>query len=99
MAKIKLVLLFLSFGTMVIAQEKQRDSIRKQMLFSDTVPKKLSLTEIVVKGKKPPVSFKIDRQVFRASEYANAANGNAIYNFWRASPQPAHIIGGIHREW
>ena len=78
MAKIKLVLLFLSFGTMVIAQEKQRDSIQKQTLFSDTVPKKLSLTEIVVKGKKPPVSFKIDRQVFRASEYANAANGNAI---------------------
>ena len=78
MKKIKLVLLFLSFGTMVIAQEKQRDSIRKQTLFSDTVPKKLSLTEIVVKGKKPPVSFKIDRQVFRAAEYANAANGNAI---------------------
>ena len=78
MAKIKLVLLFSSFGTMVIAQEKQRDSIRKQMLFSDTVPKKLSLTEIVVKGKKPPASFKIERQVFRASEYANAANGNAI---------------------
>ena len=78
MKKIKLVLLFLSFGTMVLAQEKQRDSLRKQMLFSDTVPKKLSLTEIVVKGKKPPVSFKIDRQVFRAVEYANAANGNAI---------------------
>jgi len=38
----------------------------------------LSLTEIVVKGKKPPVSFKIDRQIFRAAEYANAANGNAI---------------------
>ena len=78
MKKIKLVLLFLSFGTIVLAQEKQRDSIRKQMLSLDTVPKKLSLTEIVVKGKKPPVSFKIDRQVFRAAEYANAANGNAI---------------------
>jgi outer membrane receptor protein involved in Fe transport len=78
MTKITWMLLFLSFGTMVMAQEKQRDSIRKQTLFSDTVPKKLSLTEIVVKGKKPPVSFKIDRQVFRAAEYANAANGNAI---------------------
>lgn len=44
----------------------------------DSLPRKLSLTEIVVKGKKPPVSFKIDRQVFRAAEYANAANGNAI---------------------
>ena len=78
MTKIKWVFLFLSFGTMVKGQEKQRDSIRKQMLSSDTVAKKLSLTEIVVKGKKPPFFFKIDRQVFRAAEYANAANGNAI---------------------
>lgn len=78
MTKIKCVFLFLCFGTMVMAQEKQRDSIRKQMAYADTVPPKLSLTEIVVKGKKPPVSFKIDRQVFRAAEYANAANGNAI---------------------
>ena len=78
MVKIKCVFLFLCFGTMVMAQEKQRDSIRKQMAYADTVPPKLSLTEIVVKGKKPPVSFKIDRQVFRAAEYANAANGNAI---------------------
>ena len=78
MAKIKWVFLFLCLGKIVNAQERQRDSIRKQTLFSDTVPKKLSLTEIVVKGKKPPVSFKIDRQVFRAAEYANAANGNAI---------------------
>ena len=78
MTKIRCVFLFLCFGTMVMAQEKQLDSIRKQMLSSDTVAKKLSLTEIVVKGKKPPVSFKIDRQVFSAAEYANAANGNAI---------------------
>lgn len=78
MAKIKLVFLFLSFGTMVMAQELQRDNIRKQITNADTALPKLSLTEIVVKGKKPPVSFKIDRQVFRAAEYANAANGNAI---------------------
>jgi ferric enterobactin receptor len=57
---------------------KERDSVLKTMLYSDTVPKKVSLEEIVVKGKKPPQSFKVDRQVFRAAEYANAANGNAI---------------------
>ena len=57
-------MLFLTLATLANAQ--------------DSLPKKLSLTEIVVKGKKPPVSFKIDRQVFRAAEYANAANGNAI---------------------
>ena len=64
MPKLKFFLLLLTVSTIVVAQ--------------DSLPKKLSLTEIVVKGKKPPVSFKIDRQVFRAAEYANAANGNAI---------------------
>jgi len=44
----------------------------------DTIPKQVSLSDIVIKGKKPPVSFKLDRQVFRAAEYANASNGNAI---------------------
>jgi hypothetical protein len=37
----------------------------------------VSLSEIVVKGKKPPVAFKLDRQVFKASEFATAANGTA----------------------
>ena len=64
MPKLKFFLFLLTVSTIVVAQ--------------DSLPKKLSLTEIVVKGKKPPVSFKIDRQVFRAAEYANAANGNAI---------------------
>jgi len=64
MPKLKFFLLLLTVSTIVVAQ--------------DSLPKKLSLTEIVVKGKKPPVSFKIDRQIFRAAEYANAANGNAI---------------------
>ena len=64
MPKLKFFLLFLTWAMTSNAQ--------------DSLPKKLSLTEIVVKGKKPPVSFKIDRQVFRAAEYANAANGNAI---------------------
>ncbi len=64
MPKLKFFLLFLTLATLANAQ--------------DSLPKKLSLTEIVVKGKKPPVSFKIDRQVFRAAAYANAANGNAI---------------------
>jgi len=64
MPKLKLFLLLLTWAMTSNAQ--------------DSLPKKLSLTEIVVKGKKPPVSFMIDRQVFRAAEYAIAANGNAI---------------------
>jgi outer membrane receptor protein involved in Fe transport len=55
-----------------------RDSLIKRQLYADTMPKKLSLTEIIVRGKKPPVEYKVDRQVFNASAYVNAANGNAI---------------------
>lgn len=36
-----------------------------------------SLTEVVVKGKKSPVAFKIDKQVFQASQFANATGGTA----------------------
>ena len=37
-----------------------------------------SLTEIIVKGKKPPVSFKVDRQVFKAAQFSNATSGNGV---------------------
>jgi outer membrane receptor protein involved in Fe transport len=57
---------------------KLRDSLLKQQLYGDTVPKKVSLTEVIVRGKKPPVEFKVDRQVFNASAYAIAANGSAV---------------------
>ena len=36
-----------------------------------------SLAEVIVQGKKAPVSFKIDRQVFKASQFTNAAGGTA----------------------
>ena len=56
----------------------KRDSLNQTKLLSDTIPKLHSLTDIVLKGKKPPVTFKLDRQVFRAAEYLNANNGNAV---------------------
>ncbi len=68
----------LMWGRSPVQQRTEQDSIRQQLLFSDTVPKKVSLTEIVVKGRKPPVSFKIDRQIFDASAYAAARQGTAI---------------------
>lgn len=37
-----------------------------------------SLETVLVRGKKPPVSFKLDRQVYKASEFASAAGGTAI---------------------
>ncbi len=83
MTKFSLLLFSLFFFCFGYSQNptlkgKERDSVLKAMLYADTTPKKVSLEEIVVKGKKPPQSFKVDRQVFRAAEYANAANGNAI---------------------
>lgn len=39
------------------------------------VPQVQSLAAIVVEGRKAPPSFKIDRQVYQASQFSNAANG------------------------
>jgi len=46
---------------------------------SDTAPwPRVSLESVVVKGRKPPVQFRLDRQVFRAAEFGGAMNGNAV---------------------
>ncbi|MBZ4190320.1 TonB-dependent receptor domain-containing protein [Niabella beijingensis] len=37
-----------------------------------------SLEAIVVQGKKPPVSFRVDRQVYNAAQFGNAASGTGI---------------------
>jgi ferric enterobactin receptor len=58
--------------------KKLRDSLLKQKQYGDTVPRKVSLSDIIVKGKKPPVEFKVDRQVFNAYAFATAANGSAV---------------------
>lgn len=78
-----LITLLMGFFTAAVGQDTAeqraiRDSMQRKQLYADTIPKQISLTDIVVKGKKPPVSFKLDRQVFRAAEYANASNGNVV---------------------
>lgn len=35
----------------------------------------LSLAEVIVTGRRPPVSLKLDRQVFEAGKFANASTG------------------------
>jgi outer membrane cobalamin receptor len=83
---LKVYILFvfsLFFNAILYAQDpiqknSKKDSTLKARLYSDTFPKQLSLQDIVVKGKKLPVSFKLDRQVFRAAEYLTANNGTAI---------------------
>jgi len=69
---------YAAVGQDIAEQRAIRDSMQRKQLYADTVPKQISLTDIVVKGKKPSVTFKLDRQVFRASEYANASNGNVV---------------------
>lgn len=83
MNRYRWLILLLGYGCSAEAQDmsarrQHNDSISRRQLYADTVSKQLSLADIVVKGKKPPVSFKLDRQVFRAAEYANASNGNAV---------------------
>lgn len=42
-------------------------------------PQGSSLSEVVIVGKRrPPVSFKVDRQVYKAAQFGNAANGNGV---------------------
>jgi len=40
-------------------------------------PNLVSLSNIIIEGKKAPVNFKLDRQVFNASQFTNATNGTA----------------------
>ncbi len=37
-----------------------------------------SLTEVVVEGKKPPIGFKVDKQIYSAGQFANANNGSGV---------------------
>jgi len=40
--------------------------------------KSITLKQIVVEGKKPPITFKVDKQVFKASQFSNASSGTGI---------------------
>jgi acid phosphatase class B len=73
MRVISCFVLYFLFNVDAIAQipdvQKLKDSIIKPQLNADTLLNKISLQDIVIKGKKPTVSFKLDRQVFRAAVF------------------------------
>jgi len=71
-----LVVSYIQYGskTVYIPTSEKSIDVGKIILFPD----QYSLTDVVVKGKKLPINFKVDKQVFKASQFANAANGNAI---------------------
>jgi len=71
-----LVVSYIQYGsrTVYIPTSEKKINLGKIILFPD----QYSLTDVVVKGKKSSINFKVDKQVFKASQFANAANGNAI---------------------
>jgi ferric enterobactin receptor len=37
-----------------------------------------ALEQVIIQGRKPPVSMRFDRQIYKASEYDNAAGGSGV---------------------
>lgn len=67
-------ILFLSifiFNTAISQDTKSRDSLLEKV-------KSISLKEIVVEGKTPPINFKVDKKVFKSTQFGNAAGGTGI---------------------
>jgi outer membrane receptor protein involved in Fe transport len=69
-----LIVAILCIGFQGLSQSVQ---IQGKLVDSATLTS-ASLAEIVIKGKKPPVSFKVDRQVFKAAQLSNASAGNGV---------------------
>ncbi len=71
-----LVVTYIQYGsrTVFITTTEKTIDVGTIILSTD----QYSLTDVVVKGKKSSINFKVDKQVFIASQFANAANGNAI---------------------
>ena len=67
-------ILFLSIlviNTALGQNSKSKDTVLEK-------EKSITLKQIVVEGKKPPITFKVDKQVFKASQFGNAAGGTGI---------------------
>lgn len=71
-----MVVSFLQLGSKTIFIPKNQPIIDFGDIILNT--NQYSLTEVVVEGKKPPIGFKVDKQVYSAGQFANANNGNGI---------------------
>jgi outer membrane receptor protein involved in Fe transport len=71
-----LIVSFVQFGsrTLFLSASKKNIELGDINLQNN----QFSLTEVMVLGKKAPMNFKVDKQVFSAGQFANAANGNGI---------------------
>ena len=71
-----LVFNFVNYFEKKIELSKDKSKLNLGNILLSPIP--ASLTEIIVKGKKPPVGFKVDRQVFKAAQFSNASAGNGV---------------------
>ncbi len=71
-----LVFNFVNYFEKKIQLSKDKSKLNLGNILLSPIP--ASLTEIIVKGKKPPVGFKVDRQVFKAAQFSNASAGNGV---------------------
>lgn len=75
-----LLVIFLFLNIHLNAQLKEAKTIIDSAVLSkDTaIFKTVRLADVVVLGKKPPLSFKMDRQVYKSSQFTTASAGTAI---------------------
>ena len=71
-----LMVSFIQFGSRTIFLSVSKKNIELGDI--NLQNNQFSLTEVMVLGKKAPMNFKVDKQVFSAGQFANAANGNGI---------------------
>ena len=71
-----IIVSFIQFGSRTIFLSASKKNIELGDI--NLQNNQYSLTEVMVLGKKSPINLKVDRQVFSAGQFANAANGNGI---------------------
>ena len=71
-----IIVSFIQFGSRTIFLSSSKNIIELGDI--NLQNNQYSLTEVVVLGKKLPINLKVDKQVFSAGQFANAANGNGI---------------------
>lgn len=76
--KYVVICISLFFSFLSSAQSKNNADTVIDTLTQKKLAKVTSLNEVIIKGKKPVVGFKIDRQVYVASQFNTAISGTGV---------------------
>lgn len=71
-----IIVSYIQLGSKTIFIQKNESTIDVGEIILEA--NQYSLTEVVVEGKKPPIGFKVDKQVYSAGQFANANNGSGV---------------------